>query len=89
VLVRVLGEGQYEVPEAAARRIEELDEQLERAVLSGDEEWYREVVKLLNELVKEGKPVSGEFRPSELVVPSAEMGLDEVRRYLEQGASEG
>ncbi len=85
MIVRILGAGQFEVPDTAAPQIDELDEEFDRAVETGDVAAFQRVVPNLIDLVKEsGTPLPpGHFGPSDLILPSADSSLDEVRRILE------
>ncbi|MFJ3215966.1 hypothetical protein ACIPLC_08620 [Kitasatospora sp. NPDC086801] len=84
MIMRVMGEGQYEVGESHLNLLNELDAELVTAVESGDEEHFRRAYgKLLDAVKKFGTPVPlDSLAPSELILPSAEATIDEVREML-------
>ncbi|MEU9074285.1 hypothetical protein [Kitasatospora sp. NPDC048538] len=84
MIMRVMGEGQYEVGDAHLDLLNELDAELVTAVESGDEELFRRAYGKLLEAVKRfGTPVPlDSLEPSELILPSAEATIHEVRELL-------
>jgi hypothetical protein len=84
MIVRVLGEGQFDVPEDSAARLETLDGDLLAAVEAGDEDKFRNVLlTLLAEVRGAGSAVpAGELVPSDLVLPDSESSLDDVKRMM-------
>ncbi|MFE4519393.1 hypothetical protein ACFRMQ_35030 [Kitasatospora sp. NPDC056783] len=84
MIMRVMGEGQYEVGEDHLNLLNELDAELVTAVESGDETLFRQAYGKLIEAVKQyGTPVPlDSLEPSELILPSAEATIDEVRELL-------
>ncbi|MET8543827.1 hypothetical protein ABZW03_24725 [Kitasatospora sp. NPDC004799] len=84
MIMRVMGEGQYEVGEDHLNLLNELDAELVTAVESGDETLFREAYGKLIDAVKQyGTPVPlDSLEPSELILPSADATIDEVRELL-------
>jgi hypothetical protein len=84
MIVRILGEGQLEVPEPAVAGLNQLDAALESAVDRGDEASFRAALAALLDKVREvGSPTeAGDLRPSELIVPQPDATMDEVRKML-------
>jgi hypothetical protein len=84
MIVRILGEGQFEVPEAAVAELNELDGALEAAVERGDDAAFRPALAaLLARLREVGSPTEpDDLRPSELIIPQPEATMDEVRKLL-------
>ena len=84
MIVRILGEGQLEVPDAAADELNQLDTALEQAVERGDEAAFRPALQALLTRVRQlGSPADpDELKPSELIVPQADATMDEVRKLL-------
>jgi hypothetical protein len=84
VIVRILGEGQLEVPDSAASELNELDQQLETAVEREDEAAFRSALAALLARVRQlGSPAKAdELRPSELIVPHDDATMADVRRLL-------
>jgi hypothetical protein len=84
VIVRILGEGQLEVPDSAAGELNQLDIALEQAVDRGDEAGFRSALQALLAQVRQvGSPADpDELKPSELIIPQADATMDEVRKML-------
>ncbi|MFF2543301.1 hypothetical protein ACFVUY_12130 [Kitasatospora sp. NPDC058063] len=84
MIMRVMGEGQYEVGDDHLNLLNELDAELVTAVESGDETLFRQAYGKLIDAVKQyGTPVPlDSLEPSELILPSAEATIDEVRELL-------
>jgi len=84
MIVRILGQGQLEVPESASAQLNELDAAVEAAVDQGDEAAFRSALHALLAKVEElGSPTdAADLRPSELIIPGPDASMDEVRRLL-------
>jgi len=84
VIVRILGEGQYDVPESAVDRLNELDAALEAAVDSGDEAAFATALAALLDGVREaGAPHPADaLDESDSILPPADATIDEVRELL-------
>jgi hypothetical protein len=84
VIVRILGEGQFEVPDSAAAELNELDGALEAAVERDDEEAFRSALAALLAKVREygtaAKPE--DLRPSELIIPQPDASMADVHKLL-------
>jgi hypothetical protein len=79
--VRVSGEGQYELPDADADRLNELDNQVVSAVDAGDEGRFRELFEQMLELVKrDGRELADdELVESHVILPPRDITLEEAR----------
>ncbi len=84
MIVRILGEGQYRVPDAAADQLNAIDDRLERAVRSTDGAAFAAELHALVAAVRaHGAPVpDDELMPSDAVVPDPDTSLAEARRLL-------
>jgi hypothetical protein len=84
VIVRILGEGQYEVDESNQAHLDELDNVLVKAVDGRDEAAFGPALRALAaEVRRVGQVLADDaFVPSELVVPFADSSLEETRRLL-------
>ncbi len=84
MIVRVLGDTQYEVPDEAIAVLEGLDAGLVKAVDGNDEAAFTDALtKLIAEVRRVGTPLAAdEFAPSDLVVPFADASLKETKRLL-------
>lgn len=90
MIVRILGEGQYELDDAEMARVERLDATLSQALGAEDEAWF---AKALDALVAEiragGRPLGpGTLVPSDLAVPADGSTIAEVRALLGDGSTE-
>jgi phage shock protein A len=85
IIVRVHGEGgQYRIPATSRQALDATDRQLVAAVRAQDSATYHSVVIGLLSFVHEvGLPLpASEIRPSDIVLPSADMTLPEVADLL-------
>jgi len=84
MIVRIMGEGQVELADSHLTRLNELDDVLLAAMEKGDEAEFRLTLTALLDAVHElGKPLPDDFlEPSELILPSREASLEEVRAML-------
>jgi len=91
MIVRILGEGQYSVPEQDCSALESLDAALVEAVDSSDEAAFTSALAALTaEVRRSGTPLPDDaFAPSELVVPFTDATLDETRGLLKEPGASG
>jgi hypothetical protein len=84
VIVRILGEGQVDVPDGELDSLNTLDDALQAAVEGGDEQQFTQsLVALLSRIREVGRPLPDEeIVSSDLVLPSADASLAEVRELL-------
>ena len=85
MIIRVFGEGQYELPEPALARLHELDADAESAVSLGDDERFHDAYgRLLEHIRNEGTRLAADdLRPSDLLLPPADSSVTEVARELQ------
>jgi PspA-Associated protein len=85
VIVRLMGEGQYEVDEEVAKGLNDLDEQAGDAVERGDEEQLRELLQRMTEAVRTNgaRVPDDDLSPSEAVIPPDDLSLEEARRLFD------
>jgi hypothetical protein len=81
MIVRILGEGQLRVDDAATDELNVLDAALEKAVNAGDEQAFRPALTALLDRVRSlGTPLAEDaLEPSDLILPYSDAGLDDVR----------
>jgi hypothetical protein len=92
VIVRILGEGQYTVPDDHRGALEKLDDAIADAVDHGDEARFSEALAaLIAEVRSSGEALADDaFAPSDRVVPFADATLEETKALLaEHGESAG
>jgi hypothetical protein len=80
VIVRIVGDGQYEFPDDQSDRLNELDNQLVTIVESGDEAQFQDAFGKLVELVRSsGSPVPDEeLIASDVILPPEDLSLAEA-----------
>jgi hypothetical protein len=84
VIVRILGEGQYDVADAALDRLNDLDGEVERAVEAGDEPAFEAALAALLDGVRTvGVPHElDSLDESDLILPPADADIAQVRDLL-------
>jgi hypothetical protein len=88
MIVRILGDGQYELPEKMESEFERLDNHLVAHVEDGDEEAFRRELAELVVIVKQGSELpDDDFRPSDAVLPSPNASLADVQELLSEEQS--
>jgi hypothetical protein len=90
MIIRILGQGQYEVDDAHADGLNQLDAALESAVDAGDEQRFRTaLLDLLGRVREHGSPLPDDaLVPSDAAVPGDDATLAEVKDLL-VGSDEG
>ena len=85
MIVRVMGEGQFEIDDEVAKGLNELDEQAEQALEAGDTEQLAELLERMAEAVRtNGARVPDEdLTPSEGIVPPPDLTLEEAKELFE------
>jgi hypothetical protein len=88
VIIRILGEAQFEISEANVAKLNELDAAVETALAHDDESALMSALAALDEAVRaSGTPLApATILPSDLVLPHEGSTLGEVKELL---ASEG
>lgn len=84
MIVRIMGEGQWDVPDQHLPALNALDDALERAVASADERSFRvEMTALLDAVRQQGDRIDDDsLEESDLILPPADATLEEVRALL-------
>jgi hypothetical protein len=84
MIVRIMGEGQVRLAEAHVAELNTLDVELLAAIEAGDEEgFHRTLGALLDGVRRLGEPLPDDsLEPSELILPSSDATLEEVRAML-------
>lgn len=84
MIVRILGEGQLEVPDDQLEELNQLDGAVETAVESGDTETFSAaLVALLDGVRRAGTPLAVDsLEDSDLILPPGDATLEEVRELL-------
>ena len=81
MIVRIAGEGQFEVPDELVERLNGLDNDAVAAVENGDEARFQELFGQMIQLVKrDGSPVADDsLVASQVILPPADLSFDEAR----------
>ena len=84
MIVRILGEGQFDVPDDRVAPLNELDQAVESAVEAGDTDTFREALGALLAGVRAAAVPheAGTLDTSDLILPPADASLEEVRDLL-------
>jgi hypothetical protein len=84
VIVRLMGEGQWEVDDGVRARIDELDADTERAVSEGDEHALHSALGAMHQLVRDSGRELGDdhIGASDVVVPPDDLSIDEARELM-------
>ena len=85
MIVRVMGDAQYDVDDEVAKGLNDLDQQAEQALEAGDEEKLRELLRRMAEQVRANgaRLADADLTPSEAIVPPDDLTLVEARELFE------
>jgi hypothetical protein len=79
VIVRISSEGQYELPDDQAERLNELDNRLVTVCEGGDENQFDDLWGQMVELVRSGTPVpDDELVGSDVILPPSDTTMAEA-----------
>lgn len=84
MIVRISGTGQYELDDAGAHRLEEIDRKLTEAMHAHDEqEFHRQLHAVLSFVQEQGTELSHEtIVPSDVIVPPEDITVEEAHRFF-------
>jgi hypothetical protein len=84
MIVRILGEGQWEVADSHVDALNTLDAEVETAIEAGDQTTFTQSLeRLLNAIRTAGEPLPDDsLVDSDLILPPADATLEEVRELL-------
>jgi hypothetical protein len=84
MIIRILGEGQWEVDEGHLEPLNRLDQAVEEAVTSGDEVAFSQgLAALLHAVRAEGTRLEDDsLEDSDLILPPSDATMEEVRALL-------
>ena len=85
MIVRLMGEGQFEIDKKHLDELNKIDNNIVKIVKKGDEKAFRIEIRKLTDYVRtKGKPIANEvLKPSELVIPPSDLTLEEAKKILE------
>ncbi|RAG85356.1 hypothetical protein DN069_11890 [Streptacidiphilus pinicola] len=84
MIVRILTEGQFEIPDTLVERLNELDNAVLAALDSGEEQEFKvSLAALLGAVREAGTPVAADFLgASDATLPYADATVEETRALL-------
>ncbi|MBS2937500.1 hypothetical protein KDN32_07080 [Nocardioides sp. J2M5] len=84
MIVRILGEGQYDLDDGALDALNGLDTQIESAIEAGDEDMFRTALQGLLAAVRSSGThhAADSLDESDLILPPPDATIDEVRDLL-------
>ena len=84
MIVRLMNDGQYEIDDALANELNELDTKAEAALGSGDEDAYRTLIEEIGAAIQaRGRRLGDdELRPSDGFVPPSDLSLEEAKKFF-------
>jgi hypothetical protein len=83
MIVRIMGEGQYRLPDDKLDQLNAVDSDLEKAVSAGDEEAFRTAFGALLAFVRSGDRVpDDELHDSDAILPPGDSTLAEMRELI-------
>jgi hypothetical protein len=85
VIVRIMGEGQWRVPDELGERLNEMDDHAIAALGEDDEERLDGILEEMAQLVRaEGTQLPAEdLSPSDAIIPPTDLTLEETRQLFE------
>ena len=85
MIVRIMGEGQFDVADVEQDALQDYDDKVEHAVQAGDEEQTSTALRDLRSFIlSHGSPVADDFLGvSDNVVPFADASLEDIRKLLD------
>lgn len=84
MIVRIQGEGQYELDDAARHRLDELDGELFKAVDTQDSPNFHRTLEAIVKLIEERgtKVPNDRVVPSDLILPPPDISVVEAKRLF-------
>jgi hypothetical protein len=84
VIIRILGDGQFEIADSHKEKLDELDATIDKALTAGDDVAFQAALGALDaEIRRVGAPVDAStILPSDLIVPHEGATLSEISELL-------
>ncbi|NJD77403.1 MAG: hypothetical protein FIB08_09960 [Candidatus Methanoperedens sp.] len=84
MIVRLMGEGQFEVEKECLDEVNKIDNNIVKIVNKGDEKAFRTEIKKMTECVRrQGKKVPVEvLKPSDVIIPPVDLTLEEAKKIF-------
>ena len=84
MIVRIMGEGQFDISDVDQEKLQSFDNQVEKAVNDKDDAGTKDALAALHDFVRaNGSPVADDFLgSSDFVIPYVDATLDEIAELL-------
>jgi hypothetical protein len=84
MIVRILGEGQFEVEGSLVDRLNAIDNKIVEHVNKGDrKEFKKDLARLISAIKEKGEPIDPvDIVPSDMIVPPEDLTLEEARKVF-------
>ncbi len=84
MIVRIQGEGQFELEDSARDELERLDAELFNAIQKGEEETFESAVRAVADFIRrQGSEVPTEtLVASDIILPASDTTMEEAKRLL-------
>ena len=85
MIVRLMGEGQFQVDEGVLEELQQLDDQAGQAIEQGDEAGLRSLLATMARTVRDrGERLpDADLSASDAIIPPEDLSLDEARELFE------
>jgi len=83
MIIRILGEGQFQMDDAATAELQALDADVEAAVKRNDQAALTAALGALLARARQGTPLPPDsLEPSDVIIPYEDATVDEVRKLM-------
>jgi hypothetical protein len=83
MIIRILGEGQFQMDDAATAELQALDADVEAAVKRNDQAGLTAALGALLARARQGTPLPPDsLEPSDVIIPYEDATVDEVRKLM-------
>ncbi len=85
MIVRLMGEGQFELDKKHADEVNKIDNNIVRVVEKGNEKEFKTEFKRLADYIrKNGKKLPNDvIKPSEIIIPPSDLSFGEAKKIFE------
>ena len=84
MIIRILGEGQFQLDEKLLDRVNKIDNQIVKHVTSGNKvEFAKDLANLISTVKELAEPLDPvEILPSDIIIPQSDMSFEEARQVF-------
>jgi hypothetical protein len=89
MIVRISGEGQYELDDEESARLEEMDREITAALHAGDAERFHALLEEALAYVRKQGDIVGQDQvvPSQIIMPPSDVTVDEAHKFFEDDSA--